>query len=99
MLAEETLPRWFADVAQLAAHLSCKQGVGGSSPPVGSVYEAPASGSAQMRRRPCLLGLDTAVTTFLGGVFGALHSRNALGTAEPVVLSVRAITRMVATRE
>src|SRR5664280_3677624 len=26
-----------ADVAQLAAHLSCKQVVGGSSPPVGSL--------------------------------------------------------------
>ena len=45
LVAEETRRRWFADVAQLAAHLSCKQGVGGSSPPVGSVYEARSSDS------------------------------------------------------
>jgi hypothetical protein len=35
---EETLRLRPADVAQLAAHLSCKQGVGGSSPPVGSAF-------------------------------------------------------------
>ena len=45
LAVKETRLRWFADVAQLAAHLSCKQGVGGSSPPVGSVMEAQPLGS------------------------------------------------------
>jgi hypothetical protein len=73
--AEKVLRPRSADVAQLAAHLSCKQGVGGSSPPVGSVHEA-CRQAPDLRRCGgglAFSGLVTEITTLPVGAFGALR--------------------------